>query len=231
LAVPLSNLLWHRFLHARVTGDYAKAGELAAKAAGLLFILLMLICVFSYINAKQIVYIVFSRGAFDEISLALTTQTFQSTIFAAIPIGVASVFGRFLISINHPKYLAIIGVSIAISGLAVIYTAKYYDSSIIIQWHWLIGNFIGLLLCLIIFIKKCKFHISEIYTSVKWLLFVSTVVALSALITPEIIFGIGKIDVLLALILNFSIFITVAFFIAYVSGLLNQIKLFLKLTV
>lgn len=228
IAVPLSNLIWHKFLQARVSGDYAIAGSVVLRAAAFLFIVLMLICTFAFMHAKQIVYFVYSRGAFNDASLALTTQTFKSTIFAAIPIGLSTILGRFLISVGSARENASIGISIAFMGMLVILCSWYLESPSVVQLHWLLGNLVGLVISIWFFVRKCNIITSDLVVTIKWILVASFSIIFCSIVQPNLSFGSSKLLVFFELASNFLIFLFMTILMATLTGLLKKIKFILR---
>ncbi len=227
VAVPISTSIWHTFLQAKVTKNHKKAEALALKASYALFILMTLICSFSFVNAREIIYLIFSRGQFDEASLLLTTQTFKAVIFVALVIGLTNIFGRFLISIARARDNAIIGILTAVFGMSVIFISWFYGYSNVIQWHWLVANLIGLVFSLWLFVHKCQIGFSKVFHGLKSIFITIAICIISLYVRPEFYFGESKFFVFLALAINFLLFVFIAFILSVVTGHLKKIKIFL----
>jgi putative peptidoglycan lipid II flippase len=227
VAVPISTSIWHTFLQAKVTKNHKEAQALALKASYALFIIMTLICSFSFFNAREIIYLIFSRGQFDEVSLLLTTQTFKAVIFVALVIGLTNIFGRFLMSIARARDNAIIGILTAIFGMSVIFISWFYGYSNLIQWHWLVANLIALVFSLWLFIHKCHIGFSKVFHGLKSIFITIAICIISLYVRPEFYFGESKFFVFFALAINFLLFVFIVLILSVVTGHFKKIKIFL----
>ncbi|PAW95011.1 hypothetical protein CKK33_16510 [Mucilaginibacter sp. MD40] len=168
IVLPITNLVWPRFLKANKEGDSANIIKITEYTiAGMCFILLFG-CLFVYANAYDVITVIYSRGKFDYKSIASTGKALQLTIFTAIPIGIYNVLTRILITKGLAKYLAIAASSIAFSGIGIIIISYYINSATFIMCHWLIANTLGALLTLIA-VKK---HLSGLFSKISYWLWI-----------------------------------------------------------
>lgn len=150
LAFPLANLLWPRFL-AQASHEGADAMlQIAARVVAPLTLILLACCSFTERFATEIVQLLFARGSFDAASVAHTSQALRATVFAALSISLFTIFSRILFSQGRGRAIAAGGISIAVSGSGVVLLAGWLDSVTLVQWHWAIGNTVGL--CIILFL-------------------------------------------------------------------------------
>lgn len=223
LAFPLANLLWHKFLEANHHADTERAKLILFRALGILFILLLVICTFSFINAKSIIFLIYSRGAFDTTSLEVTSNALKTTIFAAIPIGLSTVIGRYLISSQHPRNAALIGLAISFASISLILISYSIQSSTLIQWNWLGGNLLGLIASLFFVANDASKR--ELSKAVSFALHSITVVTVAALLAPDFASELdSKLHVLLAMSLNFICFMLILLGVAFVSKFTQHIR-------
>lgn len=150
LAFPLANLLWPRFLAQAVHEGADSMLQTAARVVAPLTLILLACCSFTERFAVEIVQLVFARGSFDAASVAQTSQALRATVFAALSISLFTIFSRILFSQGRGRAIAAGGISIAVSGSVVVLLAGGLDSVALVQWHWAIGNTVGL--CVILFL-------------------------------------------------------------------------------
>lgn len=209
IAVPVSNLLWSRFLGSYQCGEKAEAGRLAAHGALGIFTLLMLICIFAWLRAQDIVYLLFSRGAFDEASVALTTETLRATIFTAIPFGLGTIFSRFLMSFNQARRQAWVSITTTIAGMTVIMLALGFDHRAVI-WHWLAANLVGAAVSGWYYIRETTFTRAQWLQAVRWVVLSGLSAVLAAMLTPTVNFGGGKFGLAMSLAFSGIVYLSAA---------------------
>lgn len=228
LAYPLANLLWSHFLAAADENDGKAAQVLVVRACGLLVYVLMVACVFVWINAREIVAILYGRGAFDEASVQLTTTTLRATIFTAIPISILSILGRWLMSLPGAHRQVWIGLTTTVVGFLVIGGAVLADSS---QWlilHWLLANFAGMLLSVSIFTYSCGFGWGQKFAAARWLVLAGLIAFLAAWLTPSISLDDSKAGMALALLVKGVFYITIVIFLTWVFRMTVPLRSMLK---
>jgi len=200
LAYPLSNLLWPQFLARAAAGDGEAGQALALRACGLLFYLLMVACVFIWVHAREIVVLLYGRGAFDEASVQLTTTALRVTIFASIPISLMSILGRWLMSLPGAYRQIWIGLATTVVGLMVIGGALLAGSSRWLLLHWLLANFAGFLVSGALFVSEARFSLAQAFAAARWLALVALVAVVATWMTPAIVWGDSKTAVAAALL-------------------------------
>jgi putative peptidoglycan lipid II flippase len=200
LAYPLSNLLWSQFLARAAAGDGAAGQALAVRACGLLFYLLMVACAFTWTHARDIIVLLYGRGAFDEASVQLTTAALRATIFASIPISLMAILGRWLMSLPGAYRQVWIGLATTVVGLLVIGGAVLAGSSRWLLQHWLLANLAGLLVSGALFVSAAGFSLAQAFAAARWLALVALVAVVAAWMTPSILWGESKTAVAAALL-------------------------------
>lgn len=150
LALPLANLLWPRFLaQASHEGGDAML-QTAGRVVAPLTLILLACCSFAEQFSVEIVQLLFARGSFDAASVEQTSQALRATVFAALSISLFTIFSRILFSQGRGRAIAAGGISIAVSGSGVVLVAGWLGNVTLVQWHWAIGNTLGL--CVILFL-------------------------------------------------------------------------------
>lgn len=224
VAYPLANLLWSKFLAHAAAGDDTAAHDLARRACGLLFYVFMVVCVFVWVHAREIILLLYGRGAFDEGSVGLTTLALRATIFAAIPISLMAVTGRWLMSQPNAHRQVWIGMTTTAVGLLVIGGAVLLGSSRWILLHWLLGNLAGMLVSGVIFISAIAFSLSQAISAAGWLIRVALVVVTAAWVTPSIEWGESKVAVAAALLAQGALYLLVIAALTWLSGLIPSLR-------
>ena len=224
MAIPIANMLWHHFLESKVSGDHKSSSIYAAKMMGLLFILLLFICAFLYQHAQEFIYLIFSRGKFDQDSLITTTQAFRATIFAAVPIGLLSILAKFFLSLGRGRDSIYIGVSIALSGLLIILISLLLNNSMIIQWHWFFGNSVGLLVGLLMFYIKSNFTSRDLKKTIGFIGSGLLIFLLLFVFQPNFSFGHEKLMMFFALLTDFFSYLLFMVLLVLITRFWRSIK-------
>ncbi len=143
LAFPLINLLWPSF-----TGlDQSRLHSMVMRTSGILVISLCTVCAFTFIYAREIVELVYFRGAFNQESLLKTELALRCAIFAAVPGALYNLFVRVFLSAGASRLIAVAGIGSALTGVIVLFIARYSANPVLAQCHWLVANCAGLLFC------------------------------------------------------------------------------------
>lgn len=150
-ASSLANVFWPRFM-AQIKKDnidgliweFSMAIKLSLLALGGL-------CTFIYIYADPLVNIIFVRGAFNQEAALKTGEMLRAAIYTALPIAGITLLSRALISLKSAKTIMLIGLTIALSGCAILKLAQMIQSPIVAIHHWLFSNSIGFMISIIAF--------------------------------------------------------------------------------
>ena len=207
LAYPLSNLLWSQFLMRSADGDLKQSHALAIRACGLLIYVLSVVCAFVWAYAREIIEVIYARGAFDEVSVQLTSEALRATIFAAIPISIGSILGRLWISSLNAKITAVIGLISTMVGLSAIGLSLAYESKDLIMLHWISSNVAGVLVSIIFFIIKFKPSLRALGDIVRWALQLFIIIAISLWINSKVPILDGEIRLIVGLLTHGSLYI------------------------
>lgn len=229
LAFPLANLLWSQFLARVAEGDAKGVLALAVRACGLLYYVLMVVCVFVWVHAQEIVVLLFGRGDFDEASVQLTTMALRATVFAAIPISIQAVLGRWLMSLPAGAHRQVwIGLATTTVGLLVIGLAVGAQQSPWILLHWLLANFAGMLVSVFIFVRTGKFDWSQKLFAARWLTSAGLVTVLAAWITPAFPLGASWMGMATALFAQGVLYLLIVLGLSWVFRMTDSLRLMLR---
>jgi len=185
LAFPVANLLWPRFLAQASQGGAEAMLHTATRVVAPLTLTLLACCSFTERFAVEIVQVLFARGSFDAASVVQTSQALRATVFAAIPISLFTIFTRILFSQGRGRAIAAGGVSIALSGSGVVLLAGWLGSVALVQWHWVIGNTVGLLVVLLMLLRRVDHPAQYICSAFSWLFRSCVVILLALAVTPS----------------------------------------------
>lgn len=225
VAFPLANLLWPRFLAAQ-RGEGASAGDLTLRAIICLCAVLIVACVLIWVRAEEIVTILFFRGAFDAKSVQVTSSILRVVIFAAIPIGITTVLGRFLISLKDGHRVFWAGLASALTGMIFIAICIYTDHGSLIVWHWLVANSAAFAVAMVLFARNANFQRTSIIVDTLRLFLVGAIVMFAVYLTPNLEFGPGVSAKIAELFIESSMYII---FIILSSCIFRLDKWFLSL--
>jgi peptidoglycan biosynthesis protein MviN/MurJ (putative lipid II flippase) len=168
LAFPLANLLWPRFLAQASQEGVDAMLQTTARVLAPLVLVLMACCSFTERFAVEIVEVLFARGSFDAVSVEQTSQALRATVFAAIPISLFTIFSRILFSQGRGHAIAFGGMSIALSGSGVVLLAGTLGSVALVQWHWVIGNTVGLLAIVYVLLRRTSHPARYVRPVIGW---------------------------------------------------------------
>jgi putative peptidoglycan lipid II flippase len=214
LAFPLADLLWPRFLAQVQQGETDVMLHSTGRVVAPLTLALMACCAFAERFAPEIVQLLFARGSFDATSTAQTSQALRAAVFAAIPISLFTIFTRILFSQSRGRAIAAGGVSIALSGSGVVLLAGWLGSVTLVQWHWVIGNTVGLLVVLYVLLRRTSHPAHYVRSAFTWLLRACGVILLALAVTPSSISASGAWGVMAGLTLSLGMFGTSALVLA-----------------
>lgn len=178
LALPLSSLLWPRFLEHEHQGDRAGMFKLAWDVGAPVFFLLMTLTTFTWHAAPDVVTLVFERGRFGAVSHQQTVDALRMTIFAAVPIALVTLALRALMSQGRSGQVAAVGTSMAVVGVAILGVAWFARSLQIAQAHWAIANTCGATLAVFLLVRSSALPGPEVWRMVRSAALSTTVVVL-----------------------------------------------------
>jgi len=220
LAFPLTNLLWPRFLADAVKDGTDAMLNTAFGVVAPLVLALFACCTLTERFAPEIVKLLFERGSFDASSVVQTTQALRSTIFAAIPVSLLTIFSKILFSQGRGRAIGLSGTSVALSGTTVVLLAGWTGSVTLVQWNWVIGNTIGLFVMLYLILRRAT--ASRHFLLTGWtLIWRSSLAALLAIvITPDLTSVNTLSDIFFGLFFSCSVFSVFFVGILYLMGIL-----------
>lgn len=221
LALPLSNLLWPRFLAQMRQGEADAMFLTAARGVAPLTLLLLACCAFAELFAQDIVQVLFARGSFDAASVAQTSQALRATVFAAIPVSLVTIFGKVLLTQGHGRAMVVSGASAALSGMAMVLLAGRLGSVSLVQWHWVTGNTVGLFVVLFILVRRTDRPARHIRIALVWLFRACTVILLALWLTQQVASAGFALGTLAGLVLSLVVFGASAMALAGMAGILN----------
>ena len=224
LAYPLSNLLWSQFLIRAADGDLKQSHTLAIRACGLLFYVLSVVCVFIWCYAREIIELVYARGAFDETSVQLTSEALRATIFAAIPISIGSILGRLLVSSFNARVTVLAGLVSTTVGLTVLGLSLVYDSKQLIMTHWIFSNTAGALTAVLFFTRIYRPSSRELISFGKWIFQMLIIIFISIWITSKFKISYDDSDLLMLLLTQGSIYYLAIFLLTISLPIGNDLR-------
>jgi putative peptidoglycan lipid II flippase len=189
LALPLSSLLWPRFLEQERQGDRSGMLTLLWNMGSPVLFLLMALSAFTWHAAPEVVSLVFERGRFGAESHQQTVDALRMTIFAAVPIALVTLALRALMSQGRSAQVALVGTSMAIIGMTILGVAWVGHSLPMAQAHWAIANACGAILACLLLFRSSPLTAQQIWQMARSIALCVAVVALPLLILPEASIG------------------------------------------
>ena len=184
LALPLSSLLWPRFLEHERQGDRAGMLKLAWDVGAPVLFVLMALSAFTWYAAPEIVTLVFERGRFGAVSHQQTVDALRMTVFAAVPIALVTLALRALMSQGRSGQVAAVGASMAVVGVTILGVAWAERSLQTAQAHWAIANTCGAILALLLLVQNSALPGQKIWHMVRSATLSTAVVLLPLLALP-----------------------------------------------
>jgi peptidoglycan biosynthesis protein MviN/MurJ (putative lipid II flippase) len=228
MAYPLANLLWSQFLARAAESDGQAAQALAVRSCGLLFYLLMVACVFVWTNAREIVVLLYGRGAFDDASVHLTTEALRATIFTAIPISIQAILGRWLMSLPGAHRQVWVGLATTGVGLLVIGLAVGAKQSSWVLMHWLLANLGGMLVSVLIFVREGQFSWRQKMVAARWLVSAGLAAVLAAWLTPTVSSAASVVGAAVALLAQGVLYLLIVLGVSWVLRMIAPARLMLQ---
>lgn len=228
LAFPIANLLWPRFLAQSSQESEAVMLHTASRVAAPLTFVLLACCCFTERFAEEIVRLLFARGSFDEVSVVHTSLALRATIFAAIPVSLFTIFSRILFSQGRGRAIAAGGISIALSGSAVVLLAGWWGSVTFVQWNWVIGNSVGLLVIMIILLRRTGFLMCYTRSIIFWFLRASIAIFSALIITPSLVDAGDAWHIASGLIVSLGVYGVAVVIFAGLAGVLDLRYIFFR---
>ncbi len=206
-ALPLSNLLWPRFLELEHNDERHNMAALAWRTSAPVFFILSTVAAFIWHAAPNVVSLLFERGHFDSASLDKTVSAVHMTIFATVPIAFVTIALRALMSQGRSGQVAIVGVLMALVGLTVLTAALLSQSLPLAQSHWVIGNSCGALLAWIWLLRSDPAPLT-ISLSITRSIFLSiAAIGLPLFVLPNFDFGHSPLLLVSSLMLETALYI------------------------
>ncbi len=184
LALPLSSLLWPRFLEHEQQGDRAGMLTLAWDVGAPVLFLLMALSAFTWHAAPEVVSLVFERGRFGAVSHQQTVDALRMTIFAAVPIALVTLALRALMSQGRSGQVAAVGASMAVVGVTILGVAWVERSLQTAQAHWAITNTCGATLALLLLVRSSALPGQQVWRMVRTATLSAVVVVLPLWVLP-----------------------------------------------
>lgn len=198
----LASALWPRFLDQVAANQQEKMLENIFMALRVLMIALGWIAVVCYINAQQIIQLVFERGAFGSDAVIITSTALRATIFAALPIAGITLIGRALVSLGSIRALAFVSISITSMGLITLYVARIMGTSHLAMMHWLVANSVGCVVSIWMVSRRCSGTYKEIMKFTFWCVRLFIALGFAAWLSPLSMETNGKIHLFWSLFYN-----------------------------
>lgn len=155
VGVTLSNVLWPRFMEHAVAENRRCLRDEVFLASRLTFLITGWLCALVWLNPSSLVKLIYARGAFDAAAVTGTTHALRTAVFAAVPVSVAMIFGRALISVGAARSVMITGLVTALGGCTTLFLGRLLDSPTLALSHWLLANLGGLAIQALLFVRVC----------------------------------------------------------------------------
>ena len=228
IAYPIANLLWPHFLNNEASGMRVNSLRLVVRMSAFLFYAMMIFCAFIWSNAHEIVFLIYSRGVFDQSSVDSTAEILRATVFTAVPIGVGAILGRWLISQQFAFQQFWVSLFATLSGFLTIFIAYKFNDSQLIVWHWFFASLTGFAVVGLLLIYRGKYSLLELISTSFWILRVGLVVAISIWILPTFDFGSQKIFKAIELCTRAMLFFIFIVIFSWLSGIGKEILFILE---
>ena len=192
--------------------------------------LLLIIVIFSWItllllfSAKQITYLVYFRGSFNNQSLETTYLCLKAVILCLVPIGINTILTRAIFSFGGIKLISLSIFLANLSGCLVLFYANVNKSLIIAIYNLLINSLISLIIISYGFLKYTKKinSISFWMKSISWLMrvFVSIIIVYFNYPFPSFEFK-NKFNLILDLLIHYSGITFFLFLLFFIFGIIK----------
>ena len=222
---PIWNIIWPKFLNFELNEDWEGMIILGQKALSIVVLVLFFGCSFVFINASDIVTIIYYRGKFSANSIEMTAMALKATIFTAIPITIYGVLTRILMTIGEARKLAFASFIMALSGIFVISISFWGEYKSLIVFHWLLSNIVGALVVFQMvrnkFINFCSNLRHLFFSAIKALL----IVIMSLYILHQLNDILNFKLILISLLIKGALYFFMVLILSYVFGLWSHLKL------
>ena len=167
---PICNLLWPFFMEIDNSDHGHKQGQLLDSLWVYLGFPLIIIAVFVFNNAQTIIHFIFFRGNFNTQSVDISASALMFLIFAIVPACISQVIVRLYNAKNNFLGIGFIGISMALSGIALLTISLFQHNLKLAMSQWFIANAIGALICVVS--AYWYLGLKEFFTSARITLFI-----------------------------------------------------------
>lgn len=229
LALPLSNLLWPRFLELEQSGNRPTMPALAWETGAPVVFALVALSAFIWHTAPDVVSLVFERGRFDAGSKEQTVAALRMTVFAAVPITLVTLALRALMSQGRSVRVAAIGILMAVVGMAVLGASWLTHSLPTAQAHWVIANSFGAAVAWLWLVREAPQPMTLALRILRAASLTALATGLPLLLVPQ--FNLGRLTWQLALSLGAEALAygTLVLLLALATGLVDKTQLLRRL--
>jgi peptidoglycan biosynthesis protein MviN/MurJ (putative lipid II flippase) len=222
LTFPFINFIWPKFVDFINRNEEDQIFSHACNSMRPVIIILIALASFIGYFSLETVNLLFKRGEFTNQSAMVTAEMLSILLFAAVPVCIAAIFSKVLFAQKHFIIVIFSGVFSSLSGIFIILTAKAIDSIILIQWNWVISNFLGL----IVISSKLLIQQGNLYKTFSYILGyalrVCIIVSTSLFLTPPLPNDLpNKQAEFSALLFSFFVYILIFTFLAILLKVIN----------
>jgi len=222
LTFPFINFIWPKFVDFINRKEEDQIFSYACNSMRPVIIILIALASFIGYFSLEIVNLLFKRGEFTNQSAMVTAEMLSILLFAAVPVCIAAIFSKVLFAQKHFFIVMFSGVFSSLSGIFIILIAKAIDSITLIQWNWVISNFLGL----IVISSKLLIQQGNLYKTffsiLSYALRVCIIVSTSLFLTPSLPNDLpNKQAEFSGLLFSFFVYILIFIFLAILLKVIN----------
>jgi len=145
--------LWPRMLQYSKKESSGLLSKLLLESCRNMTVVMFVIAVTLFFNAREIVYFLYFRGAFDQVSLQNTSIALKCLSFALVPYALSMIIGRIFYSLMKIRFAMVAGVVTTFSGLLTLFIADIFKNQTLSYCHYLGMATGSAVICIVGFVK------------------------------------------------------------------------------
>lgn len=145
--------LWPRMLENSKKASPESLSVLVLRSCCIMTTVLTVIASILFFNAREIIYFLYFRGAFDQVSLQNTTIALKCLSFALVPYALSMIIGRIFYSLMKIRFAMVVGVVTTFSGLLTLFLADLLNNKTLSYCHYLGMATGSAAICVVGFVK------------------------------------------------------------------------------
>jgi peptidoglycan biosynthesis protein MviN/MurJ (putative lipid II flippase) len=205
-STPISSMLWPKFMKLKASGDKLSQIHILDSVFVYMTLPLLLICLFTFKNANQIVNFIFFHGNFNLDSVESTSTILRYLIFTLVPASYSQILVRLLNAQNESSAIGFVGIGMAIFGMGLLGYGLYFHNYKLVISQWFLANIVGTTVCF--YFAYRSFTIEKLLTKKRIMLLIKAFVVmyLAYLFTPQVAIENSKIDLGINIVKDFLLF-------------------------